>query len=362
MIISTPASDDVNIELPIISSMPLLNATPESLVNFTDGLIKNGATLCRSPITFYANNTAIKFDSRSWAFVHMPYIVNADGKNYNSIVYPLFSVPCLFKLRNEDATLNKNTIRRFFNTSGINFIKPESSCKNQGYAHLLTEGQAASIIEQRPIDFDIKKYTSFCSSFTAKINSRYGDTCLPVFYLNKNTLISNYHLGFNVVTLNNNAIVSDSQNLDTAIIQQSSIDPGFLTTRVVYCIRYSQWPNHFRIGYTCDSLITRLNDHADATGWKPIVVFAFYQTDGFTKVHPEQFELDLQQVVARDLLDTKYFNTFNLDYVRKCGDYGFFYNGSEADLTRICFTNQNTLFSNTFSPFKTCAIIEGNKI
>jgi hypothetical protein len=103
-----------------------------------------------------------------------------------------------------------------------------------------------------------------------------------------------------------------------------------------------------------------LKDHATATGLTPIVVLAFEQTSNWTKVHPEQLEYDLQLAVTRDLVESGFLEKFNLNYVRKCGDYGFQYNGSEADITRICLYNCEKVLMDSFSPLTTGTVLGGN--
>ena len=130
----------------------------------------------------------------------------------------------------------------------------------------------------------------------------------------------------------------------------------------MYVIKYEEYPGFYRIGFVADRFFyERLKDHAKATGLTPIVVLAFEQTSNWTKYHPEQIEYDLQSAVARDLVETGFLEKFDLDYVRECGDYGFQYNGSEADITRVCLYNSEKFLINSFSPLNTGIVLGGNK-
>jgi len=157
--------------------------------------------------------------------------------------------------------------------------------------------------------------------------------------------------------------VSDtsSDNVDVIVAPNRSKISPFSIENVVYCIRYKELPKHFRIGCVFDrTFVIRLREHVTSTGFKPIVLFAFEQVQKHTEVHPIQFELALQQSVARDLVESGYFESYNLRYIKDCGSYGFEYNGSESDIARICFDKRHSFFSNNFVPLSTGVILAGN--
>ena len=190
---------------------------------------------------------------------------------------------------------------------------------------------------------------------------------MPIFFIDDERIGSNVNNSLITNLLQDkgsNCLITKttSSSLDVIATLQSQSASPFSLENVVYCIRYSEHPGYFRLGCVYDrTFIERLKAHASKTGLKPIVVFAFRQVTKFDEVHPEQFEIDLQQAVARDLMESGFFNTFNLKYVRQSGDYGFYYNGSESDITRICLTKSQSLFSDCFLPLSTDNILAGNK-
>ena len=94
-----------------------------------------------------------------------------------------------------------------------------------------------------------------------------------------------------------------SQILESDIIEIPLIknDP-FYQANVVYYCKYKKRPNFYFIRYTYQNhnnfrtLLDRLEEHESETKLKPIVVFAYKQISNFTCIHPEQFEIDLQNV------------------------------------------------------------------
>jgi hypothetical protein len=365
-------ANDNTIKLTINSSAPILNRLSElCITNLSGSKLEEGASLNRSAIIYNHSNKAIKFDSRTWAFVKIDCNISIKDKTYNSVACPLFGLSNLLKMRNGDSSLNRATLQDIVKKLGITPFKPESTV---GYASLLTEGQVASIFQIRPLEFDTENYKAFCEKFKMLIENQYSDKCLPMFVMDDITIGSDFEGGLIRTVLqqqpsryNTDALVADfsdiaSSNMD-AIKTITSQDISIFSHRcVVYCIRYAEHPGYYRVGFVYEcAFITRLKQHASKTSLKPIVVFAFEQVKNFTTIHPEQFEIDLQQVIASDLCDSGFFDKFDLKYVRECGHYGFQYNGSEADITRICFQKSSSFLINNFLPLSTGVIMEGNR-
>jgi len=76
---------------------------------------------------------------------------------------------------------------------GIKPLKPDLGFK--GYAGLLSEGQVALIMNERPLDFDLDNYNAFCTKFKSQIDERYGDEYLPMFYVDNVKLSSDSRTG-----------------------------------------------------------------------------------------------------------------------------------------------------------------------
>lgn len=366
-------ANDSTTKLIINSSAPILNRLSKlCITSFSVGNLEESASLNRSAIIYNHKNKAIKFDSRTWAFVKINCNISIEDKTYDSVAYPLFGLSNLLKMRNSDSSLNKTTLQDIVRNLGITPFKPESTLG--AYAGLLTEGQVASIFQTRPLEFDTENYRAFCEKFKILIESQYSDKCLPMFVMDDITINSDFEEGLIRTVFqqqppqsNTNVSVADfsdiaSSNVDT-IKTIASRDVSIFSHRcVVYCIRYAEHPGYYRIGFVYEcAFVTRLRQHASETNIKPIVVFAFEQVKNFTIIHPGQLEIDLQQVIANDLCDSGFFDKFDLKYVRECGHYGFQYNGSEADITRICFQKSSSFLINNFLPLSTGVIMEGNR-
>ena len=104
----------------------------------------------------------------------------------------------------------------------------------------------------------------------------------------------------------------------------------------------------------------RLKEHFEETRQKPIIIFAFKQDDNYSTVHPEQLEIRLQMAVAEDLVDLND-QKFDLKSIRQCGSFGFSYPGSEADLTRICFSISDKELLKSFIVLTSLEIKQGNR-
>jgi hypothetical protein len=233
---------------------------------------------------------------------------------------------------------------------GIEPLRPKNG--HRAYAHLLTEHQVALIFSLRALDFDLQHFESFCSQFKVRIKRCYPDGCLPISFRNSTIMGLNFEDGLT------RTVLQKQRSTSTAT---GPLLDSFSCARAVYCVRYEEYPNFFQFGFvdTCP-LVTRLKEHAKKTGRVPIVVFVFNQTKNLETIHPEQLEIFLQLAIVGDLVKSGHLRDFDFQYVRECEDFGFYFNGSESDFSRVCFTQVPTFNLDSFSLLSTGAILQGN--
>lgn len=360
---------DKPVLLEVGSSVPIIGRLSEVCIPiFKGGSIKN-ISLCRPSLTYIHKGRAIKFDRRTWAFVKIDCDICVGGKNYTSVCCPLFGISALLKLKSSDSNLLKEKVYSIMKVLNIQLIKPKVGLKT--FAGLLTGHQVSLIMQHSSFDFDLSNYNAFRSQFKSQVEKLYGETCLAMFVFDQSILTSDLNDNQVATILQEDKLATDSLPLDSTCVSEivssghshaSNETSPFSQENVVYCIRYEEYPGYFRTGAVYkQTLAERCKQHAYTTSLNPIVVFAFEQKRNFTEIHPEQLELDLQQTIARDLLNSGFLEVFDLGYVRHCGDFGFFYNGSSADLTRVCFSNSTKFFLNNFEALDTKTIIAGNK-
>ena len=384
-------SDDTNSTKRTVVTVPT-----NSIENFPDDInavcfeqFKGGPDLIvrRRSFKYNFRKRTRNASSQYWAWCTVQFKQTIDGKSYESIAWPMLGstlVSC-FALPNYNGHFNGKKILqivRDYNEANPNnplvSIKPtenkpnEKSVKN--YATLYPEPTVVAILEQNPNMFDLEHYKMFCAKFETEVRYAFGDVCLPMYFKDAGNLVSNYNDSWFAQTL---AKQKTEDSVETPVetpietpVETATVQTGteieFFQERVVYCIRYADEPTKYRIGnVTSRPFNKRLEEHIKYTNKIPIVVFAFEQKSGHHKIHPQQFEHDMQMAVMRDLIASGRIvnddTSKTLLSIVQCGDHGFTWMDSEADLTRVCLTETNPFFSDHFDLLNTTDIRGGNK-
>ena len=341
---------------------------------------------------------AVKLDRRSWAFLKYDMSVIKNGKKYKGICMPLLGVSALINFKASTSKISKKTLNRLIEK--MDNVKPIKVEEFQNYAGLLTEKDIIELLKLIGADFDPQRLKDFVTQFSHWVNVYFSDDYLPVFWLGEQKLVPDFDESITAQTLNmnNNTVISTEpitevennklMNLDLTVLEprQSNLlekailiknsellsktiqgEPSpFSQKNAVYCIKYNEKPGEFIIGHTTDlTLLECLKRHKNNTGFIPIVVFALQQIQIQQQepIHPETLEIEFQMVVATDLdLLASRFNTTtaNLNQVRKSDPFKFTFDGTEADLTRICIVNTNLEIIKHFRWLSTLEIQIGN--
>ena len=323
------------------------------------------------------HDDGIKLLPRSWGyFIYDDFLKVQDGKVYNQICIPLYSIGVLLKFKRDSSSLTRKELLRIVKRLNIKEIKPTDASFKHSYAGLLTEESVSKILRDKPSDFDVKKFQHHFAKLRQLMDESYGESCLIGFWTEKEELHTNCFESSVVCQILTDEIKQETTVSSSDVEVESRFEKiqflnylheqplpllKFFHTRIVYCIKYLRKKHLFYIGscYTRE-LIYRLQEHQIETGKKPVVVFAYKQVSRFNFRIPSQLEDDLHMIVMRDLVESGFTKKFDLSLIKKCGAHGFYYPGTEADLTRICSLNVDKELIKDFRPLTTLEITSGN--
>jgi predicted transport protein len=326
------------------------------------------------------NDNLITLDKRSWAFIKFDLNLMVDKKSYRGFCLPLLGSSALLKFKRDKSTLGKTSLNQLIKKLGIKPVKPDDK-SFKTYGGLLLEEDVQEIVKNRPLDFDQQNFLSFTKYFTKEIERAYSGRYVPLFFSDSDNKSFTFDFQKSVcgqilaeaeVDAASHAEVIDidisiKNDDDKVVVLGVSKNKFFHLENVVYCFKYQNHPNNYYIGHVYNAPNTksrflhhRLKEHFEETRQKPIIIFAFKQDDNYSTVHPEQLEIRLQMAVAEDLVDLND-QKFDLKSIRQCGSFGFSYPGSEADLTRICFSISDKELLKSFIALTSLEIKQGNR-
>jgi hypothetical protein len=311
---------------------------------------------------------------RAWGYsIYDDFLKVQDGKVYNQICIPLYTTNVLLKFKRDSSSLTRMELSRTVKRLNIKEIKPIDPSFKHSYGGLLTVESVSKILRDKPFDFDVKKFQHHFAKLRQLIDESYGESCLIGFWTEKEELLTNCFDSSVVCQILTDEMEQETMVSSSEVEVETRSEEQYLNylyeqpllkffhTRIVYCIKYLCKENFYYIGscYTRE-LIYRLQEHQAETGKKPVVVFAYKQISRFNFRIPSQLEDDLHMLVMRDLIESGFTKNFDLPSIKKCGSHGFYYPGTEADLTRICSLNVDKELIKDFRPLTTLEITSGN--